>query len=74
MSEALDRAAAWEADRAAAWEARKVLLRRGVGATRLLVAADGPTNPIGSATLPSRDATPPPKLTLEPRQPRGRPD
>jgi len=30
-------------DRGAAWEARKALLRRGVGATRLMVAADGTT-------------------------------
>ena len=37
MSEALDRSAAWEA--------RKALLRRGVGATRLSVAADGMTTP-----------------------------
>jgi ATP-dependent helicase Lhr and Lhr-like helicase len=32
-------------DRGAAWEARKALLRRGVGATRLSVAADGPITP-----------------------------
>ena len=32
-------------DRGAAWEARKALLRRGVGATRLGVAADGTTTP-----------------------------
>jgi ATP-dependent Lhr-like helicase len=32
-------------DRSAAWEARKALLRRGVGATRLVVAADGTTTP-----------------------------
>jgi len=30
-------------DRGAAWEARKALLRRGVGVTRLVVAADGTT-------------------------------
>jgi hypothetical protein len=30
-------------DRGTAWEARKALLRRGVGASRLLVAADGMT-------------------------------
>jgi ATP-dependent Lhr-like helicase len=32
-------------DRGAAWEARKALLRCGVGATRLSVAADGPITP-----------------------------
>ena len=32
-------------DRSAAWEARKALLRRGVGATRLLVAAHGTPTP-----------------------------
>lgn len=32
-------------DRAAAWEARKALLRRGVGASRLSVAADGTPTP-----------------------------
>jgi ATP-dependent Lhr-like helicase len=30
-------------DRAAAWEARKALLRRGVGASRLLATAEGMT-------------------------------
>ena len=65
MSEALDRAAAWEA--------RKVLLRRGVGAARLLVAADGPTTP-WECNAPFRDATPPQNSPLSPRQPRGRPD
>jgi len=32
-------------DRGAAWEARKALLRRGIGATRLSVVADGMTPP-----------------------------
>ena len=37
MSEALDRTTAWDA--------RKALLRRGVGASRLSVAAEGPPPP-----------------------------
>ena len=42
MSEALDRAAAWEA--------RKALVRRGIGATRLVVAADSTTTTQGVAS------------------------
>ena len=44
-------------DRSAAWEARKALLRRGVGATRLLVAAHGTPTPGGQRPGGSAQAT-----------------